>query len=289
MARDGIQGSPLASSAFDWKAALRRWRRRTGQTQVGLAAAAGVSVASIRAYERGARHPSGRSLTDIVRALGIPRQEANQLLAAAGYAVDWQTLLEGRYVSDRAHARSQMGDLPWPAFIADQGFNLVAANHWFELVWDVDLRTDMREPGRANFLAGVSDPRFVSCVGNFDELVSFMIGLAKGDPRLVQDMERPAPWLREALSIFLRGDPSLITRVGALWERAAPVTHWTRHQYPIDWLHRGERRLRFIGLLTIADLWNELSWNDWIPADEETWRALREIAAEDGQKRTHES
>ena len=35
--------------------------------------------------------------------------------------------------------------------------------------------------------------------------------------------------------------------------------------------------MRFIGVITIADVWNELSWNDWIPADAETWQTLRDI------------
>jgi hypothetical protein len=35
--------------------------------------------------------------------------------------------------------------------------------------------------------------------------------------------------------------------------------------------------LKFHGVLTIADLWNELSWNDWIPADEATRAAVAEM------------
>ncbi len=213
----------------------------------------------------------------LVRVLGVPRQDANRILAAAGYAADWSTLFEGRYVSDIEFARSQLERCPWPAFLTDQAINVVATNRLSETIFDVELTTEYMNPGDRNLLARVSDPQFARCLENYDEVVSFMIGLAKGDPRSQQNPEQPAPWLEEPMATFLRGDPSLITRVMALWETAEPIPHRTRHQFDVRWLYRGQTPMRFQGVLTIADLWNELSWNDWIPADAETWRILRDI------------
>lgn len=234
-------------------------------------------MATVRAYETGARDPSGKALTQLVRALGIPRQDANLILAAAGYAVDWETLLEGRYVFDLDHATSQLEKLPWPAFLSDQAINVIATNRAFEEVWDVDLASEYLTPGDRNLLGGASDPHFARYLQNYDEVVSFMIGLAKGDPRFQQNLERPAPWLEEPMARFLSGDPQLIKRVMGIWEKAPPIPHRTRHQYEVRWLYRGDLLLRFLGVLTIADLWNEVSWNEWIPADAETSARLAEI------------
>ncbi len=274
-------GSRDMAEALDWRSTLQGWRRRKGLTQLELANAADLSGATVRAYERGARQPSRGALIKLIRALGIPRQDANQILAAAGYAIDWQMLLDGRYVFDEKRARAQLDACEWPAFMTDQGVNLVATNKAFERVWDVDLESEFQDPASRNFLAGASDPRFARCLENFDEVVGFMVGLAKGDPRMEQDLENPAPWLREAVERFLQGDRELISRVMRIWERAEPIPHLTRHQYEVKWLFRGELAMRFIGITTIADVWNELSWNDWIPADAEAWRILRDICEYD--------
>ena len=266
-----------AVSSFDWRAALRQWRKRRGLTQKTLAWRAGLSHSAVRSYENAQRNPSGESLTTLVRILGVPRQDANQILAAAGYAVDWSTLLEGRYIFDIDDARAQLERCPWPAFLTDQAINVVATNRLLEAIFDVELATEYLDAGDRNLLGGASDPRFARYLENYDEVVSFMIGLAKGDPRFQQNPERPAPWLEEPMSRFLRGDPSLITRVMALWETVEPIPHRTRHQFEVRWLYRGKTPMRFQGVLTVADLWNELSWNDWIPADEETWRILRDM------------
>jgi transcriptional regulator with XRE-family HTH domain len=265
----------------DWRSSLRNWRRRKGIAQKTLAAKTGLSHATIRALESGSRNPSREALTRIVRQLGIPRQEANLIFASAGYTIDWSTLLEGRYVFDEDHARTQLEQCPWPAFLSDQAINVVATNHLLELIFDVDLTRQYLGPTDRNLLGGASDPNLARYLENYDEVVSFMIGLAKGDPRTQQNMERPSPWLEEPMARFLQGDPQLITRVMGLWESAPAISHRTRHQFEVRWLYRGETPMRFLGVLTVGDLWNELSWNDWIPADSETWSTLRAISASD--------
>lgn len=272
-------------TAFDWRAALRQARKRRQMTQARLAQTAGLSLAAVKAYESGARHPSPLALKAIIDSLGLTREEANPILAGAGYAVDWQSLLNARYVSEPERLQSEIQKYPWPSFITNQGIYLVAANRAFEVVWDVDLSREFLDPRDRNFLAGASNERFVRCIENYDELVTFLIGLAKGDPRVAQTLEQPAPWLREAMQRFLEGDPKYIRRFFELWEAAEPLPHRTRYTYDVRWRYRGELPMRFTGILTIADLWDELSWNDWIPADVETWRTLAEITARSGDGR----
>lgn len=167
---------------------------------------------------------------------------------------------------------------PWPVYITNQATDVVFANKAFERVWDVDLSSEYTDPGQRNLMAGASDPRWVQNVENFDELVTYLIGLIKGDPRWQQSPANPAPWLQTHFKRFFEGDPQIIARIMDLWTTAEPLPHQARHVYRVVWRYRGRQTLRFIGSTTIADLWNELSWNEWVPADAETWQALTELA-----------
>jgi hypothetical protein len=46
----------------------------------------------------------------------------------------------------------------------------------------------------------------------------------------------------------------------------------------VVWRHRGVGPvLRFIGQLTVCDIWNELNWQEWVPADAETWACMASL------------
>ena len=266
-----------ADRYFDWQAALRQHRERRGLSRPALARLANLSASAIKGVETGSRHPSPDALSRIIDALGLTRDEASPIRAGAGYAVDWQGLFHQRFLADKEWLDKEIERCPWPAFITGQGINLVAANRAFQRVWDVDLSTEFTDPDQRNLLGGASFERFARYAENYDELLRFMIGLAKGDPRMRQDLENPAPWLKEPARRFLQGDPKYIKRFIEAWEKAEPIPHRTRFHHEVRWLYRGEQPMRFFGITTIADIWNELSWNDWIPADAETWQALKQI------------
>jgi transcriptional regulator with XRE-family HTH domain len=270
-----VDSSPLD---FDWRKALREVRRARQLSQQELGRRAGLSAGTVRAYENGTRHPTEGALSSVIDALGIPREDANRIRASAGYAVDWKGLLRGRYSSPDTLA-ADVELYPWPVFITNQAIDVLYTNRPFQAVWDVDLEHEYLEEGQRNLLAGASDPRFAGCIANYDEVVSFMIGLAKGDPRGSQNPERPTPWLQSAFQRFLAGDPALIKRFFELWEKAPALPHSTRHFYPVSWLYRGSLEMRFVGVLTVVDIWNELSWNDWVPANADTWAALERLGA----------
>jgi transcriptional regulator with XRE-family HTH domain len=263
----------------NWREALRDARRSRGVSVAALAARSGLSVSAIKTYENGSRQPSQAALTSIIDALGIPREDANRIRAGAGYAVDWYTLLNERYTSDLDWLREAVLKAAWPVFVTNQAIDLVYWNRAFEAVWDVDVEREFPDSAARNFLAQASEPRFAGCFENYDECVTFMIGLAKGDPRFIQNPERPAPWLQGPLQRFLQGDPAYIKRFLELWEKAPPLPHRTRHTYDVRWLYRGARPMHFTGILTVVDIWNELSWTDWLPADGATWQTLGEISA----------
>jgi transcriptional regulator with XRE-family HTH domain len=264
--------------ALDWPIRLRDHRLRLGIAQTELARRTGLSLTAVKAYENGARHPSRDALDVIIAALGLPPEEANPIRAGAGYAINFTALFEGRYLFDLATAQDQLDRLPWPAFITNQATLVVAFNRPMAIVLDVEPETDFPDPSQRNLLGYANQPRFTDSLENFDEVVGMLIGLAKGDPRVQADPERPPPWSAGAVARFLQGDPAFIRRFLDLWEKAPPIPHRTRHVYDVRWRYRGRPpALRFIGSLSPADIWNELWWNEWIPADTDTANRLQEL------------
>ena len=94
--------------------------------------------------------------------------------------------------------------------------------------------------------------------------MTFMIGLGKAETRWDVNVERPSPWTNEAYRRFLEGDPAYITRLLRLWENAEPVALTTRMTYPIKWRHDDGRVVSFTATMHVADLWQDLTWHDWI-------------------------
>ncbi len=267
---------------LDWQATLRERRHALGLSQRELSVRSGLSLGAVKAYETGARTPSRASLTALVDALQLPREDANRVYAGAGYAIDWYTLLEGRYVFDLHVAAEQLEGVDWPAFITNQACDIVVANKTFHRLMNV---IDERDRAALNLFSAGALEQFARRIDNYDELIMFMMGLAKGDPRRPQDLQRPAPWLQQAAESVMAGDPELAQRYMRLWSEAQPVPHRTTHQFRVNWRYEASQALRFVGMLTVADIWSELSRNDWIPADAQTWHgleALRRAHADSG-------
>ena len=149
----------------------------------------------------------------------------------------------------------------------------------------VDLSTEFTGPGERNLLALASSERFASQAANWSDLVRLMVGLAKGDPRgSGVTIDRPHPWIERAIQTFMQGDPKFIGPFMTLWEDTAPLPNRTRHHYIIRWRHGDTRPLRFFGVMNTVDVVEEWTWNDWIPADGDSWNALEEICG--GTRRT---
>lgn len=270
--------------AFDWRAAIRLWRERRGLTQSELARRAGLSLVTVKAYESGRRHPSEASLTSIISALGIPREEANLILGGAGFAIEWRAIFDERYAPlSLGELQEEAERYPWPAFVTNQAFDVVAANAAMGAVFDADLDRDYLGFGERNFLGGITHEEFAARLANWDDIVAFMCGLAKGDPRWrADDLAHPAPWLEGPVQRFLEGTPARIKRFMEIWESAEPIPHRVRQRFTIHWLYRHETLMRFEGRLVIADLWSELHWNEWIPADAQTWSLLDKLSDRQG-------
>ncbi len=266
---------------MDYRQGIRSWRASEGLTQAGLATRSGLSYAAIRAYESGARKPSAQALQAIINAIGVPREEANRLLAGAGYAVDLYSVFNLGYEPVSLEEMAAESDsLPWPAHITNQSYDVLHANPVIQKIMDVDLRSQYMGHGERNLISGVVDPAFASRMANWDEVVTFMAGLAKFEPRWNSEGGRqPAPWLQGAMKRLMAGDPGLVERFLQLWVTAPPIPWRLRHRFRLHWLYKGETMMRFTCVLGVGNLSDELHWNEWVPADAETWQALSEATA----------
>ena len=277
---DSGVGIRVMEAAFDWRGALREHRLRRHLSQPDVARRSGLSVSAIKAYENGSRHPTREALDAIIDALGLTHDEGNPIRIGAGYAIDWYGVLHGRYISDFSDLARQADASPWPVFITNQGSYIRHYNRAFEIVLDVDVKREFPDPATRSILGGSTISRFVRCIENYDEAMSFFIGLIKGDPRREQNLERPAPWLQDIVNRLVQGNPADLRRLIGIWEKAEPIPHKIRHQYNIVWRYKGgDLLLRFIGRHTVCDIWNELNWQEWVPADAETWAALERLGA----------
>jgi hypothetical protein len=149
-------------------------------------------------------------------------------------------------------------------------------------VWDSGVfckkAQDLLVREERNLLSQVTNRRFVELFDNFDQVVSFMIGTVKGDPRRQQSLANPSPWMKSRFEMFLGGDQEYVARFLRLWTEAPPVPHRARHLYPVRMHHPNGGIMRFRASASIADLWNELTWHDWYPEDQATWRLLEQLA-----------
>lgn len=258
---------------FDWRALLRAQRRARGISQPELARRADLSLSAVKAYERGERHPSREALASIIDAVGMPVEEANRLYAGAGYAIDMRRILNEKYAPRPSQwFDDEVDRYRWPVFVTNQASDILNANRSFRDLIGIARHERLPSP-KWNFIARASDAEFLRKQENWDEMAQFMIGLGKAEQRWEVNAERPSPWTSDAYRRFLEGDPALVMRLLRLWESAEPIDLTTRMSYPVRWRENGTL-LSFTAMMHMADLWQDLTWHDWIPLDAATWQAL---------------
>jgi transcriptional regulator with XRE-family HTH domain len=110
---------------------LREWRQRRRLSQLDLALEAGVSARHVSFIETGRSRPSAEMVVQLADHLDVPLRERNSLLLAAGYApayaqhdLDAPEMGPIREVVERV----LRGHEPYPAFVVDRHWGMVAAN-----------------------------------------------------------------------------------------------------------------------------------------------------------------
>ena len=110
---------------------LRQWRRLRHLSQLSLANAAGTTSRHLSFLETGRSRPSKDMVHRLAEALVVPLRARNELLTAAGFAAGFaETPLDA---PDLEPFRSAISRLlaqhePFPAFVLDRHWNIVAAN-----------------------------------------------------------------------------------------------------------------------------------------------------------------
>ena len=122
--------------------ALRLWRRLRGVSQLDLAGAAATTTRHLSYLETGRSRPSREMVERLAEALAIPLRERNRLLEQAGLPPAYpegglaaDDLAAFRNVLDRLLATHE----PYPAFVVDRHWNLVAANAAAQRVSPISL------------------------------------------------------------------------------------------------------------------------------------------------------
>ncbi|MFZ3560932.1 helix-turn-helix domain-containing protein [Streptomyces sp. BH055] len=116
---------------------LRGWRQRRRVSQLELALRAESSARHISFVETGRSRPSEDFLLRLAEHLDVPMRERNALLLAAGYAPRFkETPLDDPALGVLREGLDTLlrGYEPYPAFIVDATFNVIAANDGIALL-----------------------------------------------------------------------------------------------------------------------------------------------------------
>jgi len=263
----------------EWHEMLARARSRLGVSQADLATRSHVSHSSIKAYEEGKRHASRPYLTALLDALKLDRVERNQIMTAAGYAIDgWSfrpTNDDLTFTIDEAVREVER--YQWPAFVVDEMMGVAGANRVAQDLWGVDLKREFLDPTERNLLSVASNPRFASRCVNLDAILRVMVAVWKGHHRGPEDLDNASPFFGAMLERFLDGDPEVIARFTRAWQTGAARTPKLRWDYPVVWDEPGIGVMRFHCFASAASEPDGLSFNDWIPLDADSWARLERM------------
>jgi transcriptional regulator with XRE-family HTH domain len=129
----------------DFGTKLKDWRTARNVSQLRLAADAGVSQRHISFLETGRAKPSREMVIHLAAALDVPLRQRNDLLDSAGFAPAYRhrgpeddQLGRIRAVLDRLLVAHE----PFPAYIIDRLWNLVAANSVASRIIALSLPSD---------------------------------------------------------------------------------------------------------------------------------------------------
>lgn len=264
-----------------WSDDLRAARQDVGLSREALAGVAGVSSATVKAYEDGSRNPSRLMLVSLLDSLKVARNVRNKILVGAGFAPDGQFLGPGRlpgFMFTLAEANAEVDQCQWPSFVVNEFMELICCNDVCERLWDVDLSSEFAPGIERNMLAVARSLRFAERMGNWDDLVRLAIGVFKGHYRGPEELDQASPYFAQVMLRYAQGEPRFVARFAELWLDTPPRGAKVRLMYPIHWQEPGYRPMHFQGLVTTANEPEGLAFNDWIPRDATTWEELDKLA-----------
>jgi transcriptional regulator with XRE-family HTH domain len=272
-----------ADATDRWRHRLREARRRLDLTQDRIAERAGVSKETVRAYEEGRRSPGDRQhLVRILKAVELSRIEINDILEELGFAPvrDLSTRFDGTASSGLAEAQQLVDLCPWPAFAVNDLVEVVVANETFRTLFAIDLASDVVDAPSPSLLALATTRRFADHLENWDEAVRLFAARWKGQLTRNALVDDRTPQLSNVLDSVTDGDASYLLRILKVWSEVEAIPPARRWFYPIVWHDDDLGLLAFRAMVhTGDDPVTLLSFNDWIPADAQTWSVLQRASS----------
>ena len=262
----------------EWHTLLVSARQRLNLSQANLASRAHISLAAVKAYEQGKRHPSRPYLIAMLDAMKLEIMERNTVLDAAGYSSDARDVMPGLdgLQFTLQSAQREVDRASWPAFVLNEVSELVVANATALKLLGLDL-ADYPTITERSLLAVASDPRFADRLENWDEALGTMASVFKGHFRGAEDLATPSPVFNAMLTKFLAGDPQYVARFMALWQQVDPAPLLMRWHYRIVWRDPAAGRMEFDAVVSNCNEGEGWSFHDWIPLDATSWSALASV------------
>lgn len=266
----------------DWGGALRTARQRLRLSRAELAALAGVSMETVKAYETGARPATRANLERLLNALQLERVQANGIREAAGFAPvrslftaypDYEYTIE--------ELQSVVEQVPWPEFVLNDAVEVVAANRVAGAVWGIDFQRERgrRSPVEMNLLAVANERDFPERVENWEEVLALLAAVVKGQFIRPDTAPPSSPYLNEVFSHFVSTGHSFLARFLDIWNAAQPLPPRVRWSYDVVWRDAEFGRMRYHCLVSTASERDGLAFNDWYPVDPGSFEVLERVKA----------
>ncbi len=255
---------------------LKTWRRTRRYSQLELANRAEISQRHLSFMESGRSVPSREMLLRIARHLEVPQRERNRLLVAAGFApvyrerrFDDPAFQPVRATVERLLAAYE----PFPALAVDRHWNMVLANRSVATLL-VGVSRALVEPPVNVLRASLHPEGLAPKIVNLSQWREHVLS------RLASQIETTADPILEALYDELSSLPPPLT---AETETSQAEDDPTTLAVPLVLAHGG-RTLRFLSTTTVfgtpVDVTlAELAIESFLPADQETSRALDELVS----------
>lgn len=265
-----------------WQADIRAARRERRVSLKDLAADAGISPETLRAYEHDRRRPTRSNLLAVLGALALPAADANDILQRAGFAPE-----PALYAPDEfpdydfrvEEVQRFLDGRPWPAMATDARMRVLAANISMQALWGMDFKREKRRrtPEEITLFAIAGDYNFVEHITNWVEVLRAYAAINKGRP---QSRARiPAETIVTSARAMAAGDPEVRERINKTWDRAKPAPARIQVDVPLHWRDLRLGDLRFRSVSTVASEQDEIRFRDWHPVDAESWQRLAKVIA----------
>jgi transcriptional regulator with XRE-family HTH domain len=258
-----------------WSALIAAARESVGISQERLAFISGVSLGSVKAYEQGRRHPSRPQLVAMMGALKVTRAVRNEVLAAAGFAIDVEAIPDPAIRRlNREDALREVRSQRWPSFLINEHAEILGANVAGRMLWQIEPYGSLFRLGDPAILVA-TNAEIVKRIINWEEAVAQQIAGWKSKARGTENLDEPSPYFARVIENLQRGDPDVVRRFVDIWDRTKPAFQLSRRwSYSIVWNEPEFGTMKFKCFAWSVNDEDGLDIDDWIPSDAETWVVL---------------